>query len=161
MDKGQYGRKDRLIQQKRIDAYEEKQKLPDPTQCEQCKAVFTGGRWTWNILPDISNKSICPACQRTNDNFPAGYIELSGTFLKHHKDEIHNLIKNIEENEKNQHPIERIMDIITEESKTTITTTGIHIARRIGEAVNKAYQGNLDFSYGDNEKIIRVKWNRD
>jgi len=161
MDKGQYGRKDRLIQQKRIDAYEEKQKMSDPTLCGQCKAVFTGGRWTWNSLPDISNKTICPACQRINDNFPAGYVLLNGTFLKFHKEEIHNLIKNIEENEKNQHPMERIMNIIAEESKIEITTTGIHIARRIGEAVNKAYQGNLDFSYGDNEKIIRVSWGRE
>ena len=32
------------------------------------------------------------------------------------------------------------------------------MARRIGEAVARAYQGNLNFTYGDNEKTIRVQW---
>jgi hypothetical protein len=34
--------------------------------------------------------------------------------------------------------------------------TGIHLARRIGEALKHAYQGDLDFTYGDGEKGIRM-----
>lgn len=47
-----------------------------------------------------------------------------------------------------------------EDELILITTTGIHIARRIGEAISRAYQGDLTFTYGDGEKTIRVFWNR-
>jgi hypothetical protein len=57
-----------------------------------------------------------------------------------------------------KHPMERVMAISPEASHTLITTTGVHMARRIGEAVARAYQGDLNFTYGDNEKFIRVQW---
>jgi len=40
------------------------------------------------------------------------------------------------------------------------TTTGVHIARRIGESLSRACQGDYSFQYGDAEKIIRVFWSR-
>jgi hypothetical protein len=42
-----------------------------------------------------------------------------------------------------------------------ITTTGIHLARQIGEALTHASQGDLEFTYGDGEKSIRMIWHRD
>ena len=57
--------------------------------------------------------------------------------------------------------MERLMAISGEEDGTLVTTTGIHLARRIGEALNNAYQGELDFAYGDGEKSIRLTWLRD
>jgi hypothetical protein len=47
-----------------------------------------------------------------------------------------------------------------EKSRATLTTTGIHIARRIGETLTKSYQGNFSFHYIDGEKSIRVFWER-
>lgn len=43
---------------------------------------------------------------------------------------------------------------------TAITTTGIHLARRLGEALAKAYKGELSFHYADAEDTIRVSWQR-
>ena len=71
-----------------------------------------------------------------------------------------NLIRNEEKEEKGEHPLERIMDITMEDEQTLITTTGIHIARRVGEAVSRAYKGDLSFTYGDGEKTIRMLWDR-
>jgi hypothetical protein len=71
-----------------------------------------------------------------------------------------NLIHNEEKDEKGERPLERIMEITEEEEQTLITTTGIHIARRIGEAVSRAYKGDLSFNYGDGEKSIRMSWDR-
>ncbi|HEX9715949.1 MAG TPA: hypothetical protein VGA28_09710, partial [Desulfurivibrionaceae bacterium] len=62
---------------------------------------------------------------------------------------------------KKDHPMERLMAIVEEEGRTLVTTTGIHLARRIGEALSNAYQGELDFAYGDGEKSIRLNWSRD
>jgi hypothetical protein len=161
MDKGVYGRYDRLIKEKRHDAYQQKEKLPQPTVCTECRASLKDGRWSWEAAPPGAHITTCPACQRIGDDFPAGYIEIHGDFFKGHREEMHNLIRNTEKLEKGEHPLERIMAITNEEVHTLVTTTGIHLARRIGEALKHSYQGDLDVAYGDGEQSIRVGWRRD
>ena len=161
MDKGQYGRRDRLIQEKRHDTYQERRKLPEPTMCSECGAVFLEGRWAWWEPAVNAHAIVCLACQRIKDNFPAGTLDILGGFFMTHREEITNLIRNLEEQEKKAHPMERLMTIAEEEGRVLVTTTGIHLARRIGEALNSAYQGTLDFTYGDGEKSIRLTWLRE
>lgn len=164
MNKNQFGRRDKFIQEKRIDTYQQTTKLPDPTLCTRCGCVFSNGRWSWQELPEKDrhkiNKTLCPACKRIEDNVPAGYMDLSGEFFISHKDEILNLIKNEADAETQEHPMERIMEISEKPDGIYITTTGIHVARRLGEAVEKAYKGQLNYAYGDDEKTIRVSWYR-
>ena len=154
-------RNDKLIKEKRHDAYPKKGDWPDPTLCITCNALYSKGRWTWEKAEGSPQKTTCPACRRISANFPAGYIEIRGAFFDGHSDEILNLVHNIEKIEKNAHPLERVMSINPNERKTLITTTGIHIARRIGEAMSRAYQGELSFQYADGEKRIQVLWERD
>ena len=162
MYKGVYGRKDRLVQQKRHDVYRNGRKLPEPTVCPDCDAVFTGGRWAWlKEAVDPVSESRCPACQRINDNLPAGIIEVQGSFVEAHREEVIGLIRNTESLEKGAHPLERIMTIEDQDHGLAITTTGVHVARRIGDALSRSYQGNLSFTYGDAEKSIQVTWARD
>jgi len=158
MDKGNFGRRDRLVKEKRHDTYRERKKRTEPTLCPECKAVFIGGRWTWIDPPEDAMTEICPTCLRIADNYPAGYVAFKGDFFLKRRDEIMNLVSNEEKMEKGEHPSERIMKITPAEDHTLITTTGVHIARRLGEAVARAYQGDLSFTYGDNEKSIRVEW---
>jgi len=148
------------MQEKRHDAYKEWGKCSEPTVCSECGALFLGGRWSWNEPPEYANKTICPACQRIADNYPAGHMVLEGQFFEQHHEEILNLLHNEEKLEKGEHPMERIMSIVDEEGQTLVTTTGVHLARRIGEALAWAYQGDLDFKYGDAEQSIRVSWSR-
>ncbi|OCC16241.1 hypothetical protein DBT_0058 [Dissulfuribacter thermophilus] len=168
MYKSHHGRADRLIQEKDHDPYREREKWPENTTCKVCGLVFTGGRWTWpkeEMIPieltEGVQEALCPACQRTKDDFPAGTVEIKGLFFKKHEQEILNLIANEEESEKKDHPLERIMDQEYLEDSLVIKTTGIHIARRLGEALRNAYQGVLEMRYGDAEKSIRITWNRD
>ncbi len=160
MYKGVFGRKDRLVKQKRHDVYRNTRKLPEPTVCSDCSAVFTGGRWTWSEMPEEANETRCPACQRISDNLPAGVVEVRGSFLERHRDEVIGLIRNTESLESGAHPLERIMSISTNSLGLAITTTGIHVARRIGDALSRSYQGELSFTYGDAEKSIKVVWER-
>jgi hypothetical protein len=155
-------RHDKLIKSGRIDVYSDKKKIIENTQCVKCKSVFINGRWTWKAIKENkkNNSTICPACKRISDNLPAGIITLKGEFLNNHYTEIENLIYNINRLEKNKHPLERIIKILNEDCIATITTTGIHIARRIGEALLQAFSGEYSFQYGKNEKSIRVSWTR-
>jgi hypothetical protein len=160
MSKGAYRRKDRLIKEKRHDAYQENEKWPEPTFCTECRAVFANGRWSWNKPTNDANKVVCPACRRVADHYPAGYIELKGDFFCRHREEISNLIHHIEEQEKAAHPLERIMTMREEGPQTVVMTTGVHLARRIGEALSRSYKGDYSFQYAEGEKNLRVSWER-
>jgi len=160
MDTGPYGRRDRLIQEERHDSYQERGKWPEPTVCSECGAVFMEGRWSWWEAAADAHAVVCPACQRIKDAFPAGRLEIRGGFFETHREEITHLIRHLEAQEMASHPMERIMAVAQDDDCTLVTTTGIHLARRIGEALLHAYQGDLDFVYGDSEKSIRVAWSR-
>jgi hypothetical protein len=41
-----------------------------------------------------------------------------------------------------------------------ITTTDIHLPRRIGTALKRAYDGDLDVRFGEDEYAVRVRWHR-
>jgi hypothetical protein len=123
--------------------------------------VFRKGRWTWEPAPAPANEERCQACHRINDAYPAGVVTLSGAFLKKHRTEILNLARNQEALEKGEHPLHRIMDIEDKDAKIEITTTDIHLPRRIGQALSNAYEGALDFRYDEGGYFIRVSWTRD
>ena len=160
MGKSRHSRRDRLVQEKRHDAYKQLGKWPEPTVCKECDSLFQNGRWCWHKPTKEPNQVVCPACQRIADNYPAGYVEIRGPFFKGHREEVMNLIRHEEDLEKGEHPMERIISIIHETEHTLVTTTGVHIARRIGKAVSRAYQGDLSIHYGDDETSIRVYWSR-
>jgi hypothetical protein len=144
----------RLVEEKVHDAYKLRGKLPEPTVCPQCGAVFHKGRWQWLSKPPET----CPACHRIRDHFPAGYVTMKGKLLKTHRDELVRLIRNQESREKTEHALERIMKIEEEEDSWLVTTTDIHLARRIGEALHRAHKGQLEYSYNDEENLLRVSW---
>ncbi|MBU1265454.1 MAG: ATPase [Gammaproteobacteria bacterium] len=153
-------RRDRLVQEDRHDAYKAKHKLPEPTVCPQCGAVFHDGRWQWLTKPAGAHEEMCPACHRIQDEFPAGYVTVSGAFFKDHREELLHLARNEEERAKAEHPLKRIMNIEDQDDGVQITTTDIHLARGIGEALHHAYQGELEYHYNEQENLLRVVWER-
>lgn len=151
-------RRDRLWQEQIHDAYKTRGKLPEPTVCSQCGAIFHEGRWQWGKAPADAHPGICPACHRIHDHFPAGFLTLEGPFFQSNRDEIMRLVHNEEQRERAEHPLKRIMDIEESDGEVLVTTTDIHLARRIGEAVHHAYQGELEFHYNPDENLLRVHW---
>lgn len=150
----------KLIQPKRHDTYKKRGKLSEPTVCGGCGAVFLDGRWSWAAAPKGTRKDVCAACRRIADRFPAGRIEIGGAFFDKHREEVLRLVRNVEAAQKRDRPLERIMAIEDDGGKVLVTTTGIHIARRIGESLSHSYQGEFAFTYGDGEDSIRVRWLR-
>lgn len=153
-------RRDRLLQEAVHDSYKIKGKLQEPTVCPDCGAVFHEGRWQWLVKPGNAHQQTCPACHRMHDHFPAGYVSLSGDFLAAHEEEVLHLIRHREDREKAEHPLQRIMDIEKTRHGMQVSTTDIHLARSIGEALHHAYQGKLEFHYNPEQNLLRVQWNR-
>ncbi len=154
-------RRDRLIRERVHDPYKAQLKLPEPALCPQCKAVYQQGRWRWGDLPTEATEVLCQACHRINDRYPAGELTLGGQFLKDHKTEILHLARNEEKLESGEHPLNRIMEVEDRGQTVVITTTDIHLPRRIGVAVRRAYKGDLDLHYEEESYAIRVRWNRE
>jgi len=155
-------RQDRLLREQVHDPYKARKKRPEPAQCPQCGAVWQNGRWNWIPAPADAAAETCQACHRINDSYPAGEVTLTGGFLAAHRDEIVGLARNQEELEKGEHPLNRIMAVEDRgDDGLLITTTDIHLPRRIGEAVHRAYEGDFQFRYDDDGYFVRVSWHRD
>jgi hypothetical protein len=149
---------DRQFTSRRDDSYHPEAKPKGVAVCNECHAVYRRGRWRNEDAPADAQQVVCPACQRIRDGFAAGHVTLSGEFLSRHHDEILALVQNEERHEHARHPMERIMAIDDKPGATSITTTGVHIARRIGEALQRAHHGSLDIQYGPDETSVRVQW---
>ncbi len=154
------GRHDRFIKELEHDPYHSKVKYEEGTHCPDCSATYHDGRWTWEEAVKGAPEKLCPACQRVRDKVPAAYLTIKGEFFPAHKEEILHMIRNLEEREKQEHPLKRIMNIEEAPDGTELTFTDAHLASGVGHALEDAYQGELDIQYTKGESLLRVYWTR-
>lgn len=152
------GRRIEVLNDAVYDPYQERGKFAEPSVCGDCGAVFHQGRWQWIAAPAEAPHSLCSACRRIQQNQPAGCVSIEGPFARSHHDELLRLARHLERREKAQHPLERIMAVDEEGGALSLTTTDIHLARTIGDALQNAYKGELDFYYNEDEYLLRVRW---
>lgn len=163
-----------------IDPYKQTDKPHEPMFCTQCGAVSDRGRWRWpkagtpsstspaggrsrsSLRSEAMQPTICQACHRINDHFPAGIITLTGAIVGTHKDEIVRLIRDVEQAEKADHPLNRVMDIEDKlPDRLEISTTDIHLPHRIADAIRRAYKGDVTEHYDEGGYFVRVNWHRE
>jgi hypothetical protein len=153
-------RRDRQIEEVVHDTYRERHRPSEPAVCPTCNVVYEHGAYHWRPRPDGAQEHACPACRRIADKYPAGYLTLDGEFLRAHRDEIMGLVHNEAARARGEHPLERIMAIEEQGGKTVITTTDVHLPRRIGDALHHAYRGESETKYSPDEYLVRVSWRR-
>lgn len=136
-------------------------KLPEIAECPDCRASYRNGRWTWKPAPAGSYESLCPACQRIDTDDPAGILRVEGEFAAAHREEIIGLIRNLEERERTEHPLKRIMNIANEGDGFVVTTTDAKLLGTFGRSLEKAYGGQLEHSTtSETEGFLRARWTR-
>ena len=146
------------IEPRTEDPYRHQRKTGDAVVCEDCSVVFHGGRWYWGAAPlcDVE-ETVCPACQRIRDRFPAGTIRMADVPEEWH-DEVVRMIHSVEAHEKAEHPLERLMEIDDHGDSMTATTTGMHLARCIAGALRRRFHDGVKIGYPEGEGIVTVDW---
>lgn len=143
------------------DPYRAKAKLKGPARCTECGATYWRGRWRWRELtPAVQGKTVCPACHRIKDHYPAGEVTASGSFVRAHSEEVEGLIRNTAEAEASEHPLHRIMTLRQRKGAFEVTTTDVHLPHRIGHALKDAWGGELATHYDEQGYYARVTWKR-
>jgi hypothetical protein len=143
------------------DPYRTSRKAKAPARCAECGAMYREGRWRWErIMPPPATSLTCPACRRTRDGVPAGEVTLRGAFYAEHADELLRLVRHVAKAERAEHPLHRIMTIRRDGTAATITTTDIHLPRRIGHALESAWDGTLATHYDEAGYFARIAWER-
>ncbi|MBI5892473.1 MAG: hypothetical protein HZB79_02295 [Deltaproteobacteria bacterium] len=158
------------VAKKGIDTYKDpylpKEGQHDMALCRQCHAIYHNKRWSFNESLYSRKRThgktllvLCPACQKIRDKYAEGFVTLKGGYLKEHKKDILNLVKNEEDKAMGLNPLERIIEIKDRGSVVDITTTHEKLAQRIGKKVHKACQGELEIKW-THDKMTRVVWER-
>jgi hypothetical protein len=135
-----------------------------------CGAVYNKRRWIpagavneetergpWHL----STLTVCPACKQKREGSPRGYLFATGAFLAAHPDEIVHLLQNEAGRAATDNPLGRIMSFQADESGVSVTTTTEHLAERLGQALEKAFGGEVRYDFSHENKLARVYWNRD
>ena len=150
----------RVLDDTRHDPYQPSGKYREPTHCAQCGAVYKAGRWQWAEAAATSVPGTCPACKRIHDRLPAGRLTLEGPYVAAHEKELVQIARHQAEQERAEHALHRIMNIEPRPDAVEITTTDIHLPRRIGEALERAHDGELTIRFSEDAYEIAVRWRR-
>ncbi len=139
--------------------------------CPKCRAIYRNKRWVIDEKEYAARTRKgaaaavawvrCPACRKIEDGFPSGVVTLSGGYLREHRDEIVNLIRNEEKRAMGFNPLERIMHLEDRGETLEIATTNEKLAQRIGREVRKACQGTIEYKRSEDAKLLRVSWARE
>jgi hypothetical protein len=154
------GRHEQRTPAKHDDSYLLDEKLPDPMCCPRCGATYRRGRWTWKTATGDVPKKTCPACQRIEDNFPAGYLTLKGPFFEKNRAQVLEFVSTREARARLEHPMQRLIGAQPVAGGVLVTTTDARLARTIGVALQDAFKGDLDLDFGREENMVRATWTR-
>ena len=140
----------------------EREKYSDDTVCPECGAVFLKGKWTWAkpLGKDDVSSLLCPACQQIKDDYAGGVLTLSGSFVTAHREDILNRLRNIEDAEKKDHPLQRIMAIVDKGEDVEVRATSEHLVARMAKALKSDFNGELELSFLREENFARAHWRR-
>ena len=138
-------------------------KLREIVDCPTCGASYRSGRWTWETAPVGSFAQICPACERIERDDPAGVLSVEGAFASSHRREVITLVHAVEERERTEHALKRVMAIEEEGRLLIVKTTDAELTEALGKALEKAFAGKLvqPAIPSDKANRVRVHWASD
>lgn len=133
--------------------------------CRSCGAVYHNKSWSFSknvsgLKSGPVRSVLCPACRKIRDGYSAGVVTLRGDFLRRHKKEILQRVRNEEARAVRVNPLERIISITEKKDSVEVKATSERFAQRIGRELKRAFKGKTTYRWGGEEKQVRVDWER-
>lgn len=142
----------------------------EPTVCGLCGALYVKRRWIaagckhggeGKHFPP-AKMTTCSACVQIQGGAPSGYVYVEGSFFSSHRDDVEKLLRNEAARAAEDNPLGRIMLWKQNgEGNLTLSTTTEHLAQRLGHALEKAFDGKVEYDFSHENKLARVTWRRD
>lgn len=152
-------RRTRNVQPRHHRAYRRPAKDADAKVCDDCSLVYHAGSWYRGAPPiGMVEGGLCPACRRIRGNAPAGTILVPAEMLTD-RDAVMRAVRDVEAQEREEHPLERIMTLDGRRGGLVITTTGKHLARRVTARLERRFRQKAHIHYGDEDEV-RVEWSK-
>jgi NMD protein affecting ribosome stability and mRNA decay len=136
-----------------------------PAICRKCQAIYAKKRWYFDEVvarklaaSPRTQKLVCPACQKTRDDYPEGLVTLKWSDLRDHEAEIRGLIANVEARAVSVNPLDRVMKIVRRKNELEVQTTNDRLAQRLGRALVRAYKGRAAYKWAHRDMMVRVTW---
>lgn len=142
----------------------------EPEVCTECSSVYRNRRWVSPTAIQTSKplawermkETVCPACKAQAEGVPSGFVYLDGSFFAGHRKEIEHFLERESKRAAEDNPLARIMGrVLSDDGVLTVTTTTEHLAKRLGQALQKAFGGNVRYDFSHENKLARVYWRRD
>jgi hypothetical protein len=92
---------------------------------------------------------------RVEGRYPAGTIRIHDVAAGE-RAEVRRMIANVLEREREEHPLERVMDVVDEDANLVVTTTGLHAARCVADALKRRYKDGVTIRYGAGPRLVTV-----
>ena len=137
--------------------------------CQACGAVFIRRRWVAAGTPNARLtarsgpvvRATCEACRMVAEGTWRGELRVSGEFFATHHEDIEHLLRNEVARSLADNPLARIVKWTPSgPSGLTVTTTTEHLAKRLGHALRKAFDGTVHYEFSHENKFAHVSWKR-
>lgn len=140
----------------------------EPLVCRHCGNVYLKRRWLLATDPRAAvtgaaaEPVTCPACEAEASGVASGFLRLEGAFFVSHRPDIDALLRAEAARAAEDNPLGRIIKWeVSADGGLVVATSTEHLASRLGEAVRKAYGGDLDHGFSHGNKLVRATWRRD
>lgn len=155
---GRGARRGRPARPEHEDPYAEPRKAGAALVCTSCGVLHHAGRWSWGEAPvGPVRETLCPACMRVRDGLPGGLLHLDRSYLAQ-REPLERIARKLEQDERREHPLERLIAFVEDEHGLTLTTTGIHLARRIAGRVARTYHRRPAIAYREDPPSVEIRF---
>ncbi len=136
--------------------------------CAGCGAVSPHRRWYRRTSAHARKAlqgsppmriEICRSCRQRRPGLPHGYLHVDGPFVHSHRGEIEGLIRSVADDAHRELPEALLLACEDDGSGGLLVTTSLgHVAARIGDALENAYDGQLHYGVVPGSGLAHVWW---
>lgn len=140
-------------------------RLPEPSVCERCGAVFSRRLWrrdrkVTSALLDRARWVRCPACVQAAAESGFGRVVIRGAYALANESAIRRRIANVAARAAHTQPERRISAIDRRDDLIEVITTSQKLAHRIVRELKKTFHGRASYAWSDDGTLFAT-WQRE